>query len=535
MGARYSVMGTKLDILQEICNLAINQVRELYPNLQLMFIPHEDGRFHEVVATSEHELAQHNTGKIAQGILEKNNNRELSSFLGMAIQHEVRWLGLASNDSMLALFNINTDEFNSPKDLRRAVYHLVWHAIDLVEIRQRPEYATKFRSGPMIPKRSPMNMARLNLQADVFSGVMSTLQGEENALDVLAGQRAMDSITPVYARRAEDYPYVIAMEAAKYAYEELSVLKPVRSRYMTYARQMAREVGYAFDDKSIRQWWSFSEPAQDMAWRNMEKETVLGGAIYTSENPFVRATAHLVGDITGVTPLPSAQMGDLYNAFANLEQNGVLHREMMEKTFEDAVARGLLEESGQSLILAANRQNESLADGNILGWCANALQAAGRAFDNAILSGISPSVAARLEFEGTKDVPSWDVLQKIGTTVVEQKRSGLGGTLGNVAEICSNNQAFAPVLNSIRATMKDPNYIRKLEAANDLAMRPAAPSAAPSTPAPSAGPKVSTPAPTPSGLGLGGGSNAAMRHNAMLERVRRERQNTTKGDDDHAK
>lgn len=527
-------MGIKLGILQDICNLAIHQVRELYPNLELMFIPHEGGRFHEVVATSEHELAKHSAGKTAQSILEKNNSRELSSFLGMAIHHDVKWLGLSSSDTLLGLFNVNTDEFDDAKDMRRAVYHLVWHAIDLIEIRQRPEYAAKFRSGPMIPKRSPMNMARLNLQSDVFSGVMSALQGEEDALDILASQRAMDSILPVYARRAEDYPYVIAMEAAKYAYEELLAIKPPKNKYMSYARQMAQEIGRTFDDKSIRQWWGFSEPAQDMAWRNMEKETILGGAIYTSEDPFVRATAHLVADITGVTPLPAAQLGNLYNAYANHEQNYVLHREMMEKTFEDAVARGVKAESGQPLILAANEQNENLADGNILGWCANALQSAARAFDNALSSGASPIVAARLEFEGTRDIPTWESLKKIGEGIVDHKRTGLGATLGTIAEICHGDEAFASVLGSIRVTMKDPNYIRKLEAANDLALRPAASSAAPSAPTPKAAPQVSAPAPSAPIPGLGGGSNAAARH-AMMERMRREQQNQGKGDDDRTK
>jgi hypothetical protein len=535
-------MGIKHDILQDICSLAISQVQDLYPTLRLMFIPHEDGRLHEVVALSEHEVMRHPAGKIAQTILDKNNNRDLSSFLGLAIHQKPKWFGLASEENILALFNINIDEFSDPKDTRRAVYHLIWHAIDLLEIRQRPEYAAKFRKGPMIPKRSPMNLARLNLQADVFSAVLAGLQGEEDALDTLALKRARDSILPVHARRAEDYPFVVGLESAKYAYDAILSSKPVKSKYMRVSRQLALEIGRTYDDKSIRRWWQFSEPAQDMAWRNVSAENILGCAVFTSDDAFVRANGHLVADTSGITPTPATKLGDGYNAYASQERNQILHREMVERTFEEAIAKGVREESGQPLIAAANEQNENLAEGNILGWCAHALQAAARAFEGAHSTGISPAQAARLEFEGTKDSTPWESLKRIGESIIEKKRQGLAVTLGSIAEIANNNPAYAPVLGSIRVTMKDPGYIQKLEAANDFALRgpaanapsgPAPAAAAPKAPAPAA-PAFSMPMPMPypgPGMGMGGhSSHAAARHNAIMERLRREQQSPPDND-----
>lgn len=538
MGVRdTSKMAIKLDNLQEICNLVTRQVQELYPDLQAMFIPHAGGMFHEVVSFNEYELTKHPAGKIAQAILEKNNNKDQSSFLGMAISHQVKWFGLASNDKMLALFNINTDEFKDAKEARRTIYHLVWHAIDLIEVRRRPEYVSKFRSGPMIPKRSPMNLARLNLQADVFSAVMCALQGENDALEVLALQRANDSISMIHARRAEDYPYVIALEATQYAFKELTAIKPPRPKYMFYARQLAIEVGHTFDDTSIRQWWGFSEPGQDMAWRNFSREIILGCAVNTSDDPFVRATGHLIADISGITPLPGLKLGASYNAYATSETNKTLHREMMEKTFEEAIARGALEESGQPLLSAANAQNEGLAEGIILGWCGHALQAAARAFESAMSSGMSPTQAARLEFEGNKDSTAWEMLKKIGETIVDQKRKGFAVTLGNVAEICNDNPDFAPVLGAIRVTMKDPNYIQKLQAANDFTLHrtpalsgptPSAPT--PKGPAPQA-PAYATPAMAAPVPGLGGNNAAAAaRHRAMMDRMAKDKAQSSEED-----
>lgn len=525
-------MAVKPETLQEICNLAARQVQDLYPDMQAMFLFHSSGHFHEVVATNDHGALKHPAGKIALDILGKHNHREQSGFIGLAVQHRVKWFGLASTDSILALFNINIDEFDTPKNARRAIYHHLWHAIDLTEVRGRKEFASKFRSGPLIPKRSPMNLARLNLQADVFTSVMCGLMGEDNALDLLAHQRAQDSILPVHGRRAEDYPLVIAIESARYAYSQLAVLKPAKTKYLHYARRLAIEVGNTFDDKSIRQWWGFSEPGQDMAWRNLTPEIILGCAVNTSDNAFVRATGHLVSELTGIAPCSGTELAGTYNAYGRKEQNKLLHREIAEKTFAEAVAKGVLEESGHPLISAANQQNENLAEGIILGWCAHALQAAARAFENALSVGASPLQAAHMEFVGTNDIPTWESLTKMGDTIIEQKRQGLGVTLGTVAEIGSSHADFAPLLGSVRATMKDPEYIKKLEAANDLAIRHAGPApVAPS--APKAAPTIqyAPSAPAPNVPGLGGNAGGAARQRAHMERLRQQQKSTDTTED----
>jgi hypothetical protein len=211
--------------------------------------------------------------------------------------------------------------------------------------------------------------------------------------------------------------------------------------------------------------------------------------------------------------------------------NQLLHREIAEKTFAEAVARGVMEESSRPLSSAANEQNESLADGNILGWCANALQAAARAFESALSSGVSPVQAARMQFEGTKDLPDWGTLAKIGEGIVEQKRAGFAVTMGSVIEICGEQPGFSPILNSIKFTLKDPAYTQKLEAANDLAMRAAA-TPAPVAPTPAAPTPMTYSAPAPSGPSLGGNANVA-RQRALLEKLRREQQREK--EDDQAK
>jgi hypothetical protein len=522
-------MALKLELLEDICATTSAQVKDLYPDMELMFIVHDSGQFQDVVKTREYAVSLHPAGDIARTILERNSHRELSGFIGLAMQSKATWLGLGRKENILALFNINMGEFENLREARRMIYHLAWHAIDLYDVRQRREYAAKFRTGPLIPKRSPMNLARLNLQADIFAFIMCGLMGEEKSLHDTAMLRARNSLLPLYSSRAEDYPFMIGYETADYAYNEVSSSQPPKGKFVSFARQAALEVSQAFDDGNIRQWWGFSEPAQDMAWRNFTPETILACAINTSPDPFVRAIGHLIADFSRVAPATNTEVIKIYNSFMPQEQNKLLHREIMEQTFQDAISRGIEMESGQPLLVAANMQNESLLEGRILGWCANALQASARAFENALASGVSPAQAATLEFESTKEDASWDSIKKLGEEIIEKKRQGVAMTMNTMADFCAGNNKFAVIAGAVKATISYAPAGPALTAANDFT--PAFASPAPSSPAPK-GPAPVQPGFTaaPSGPALGGGGNQAFRQQVMAERQRLLREQGSKDD-----
>jgi hypothetical protein len=463
-------MGLRIDSVENACSLIARQVQDVYGDLTMHFIVHGKGQMNERIALSEHEVIRHPAGDTARSILRKIPKTDHSSFLGMAVALQKKLFGLSSKDHVLALFNINIDTYTDISEAKTHIYHLAWHAIDLMDIRKRPEYRRKFKSGPMIPKRSPMNLARANLQADAFAAVMQGLNGDAEALDLLAVLRGHNALIQMSEQRAEDFPYIIALEAAQFAYSELERNKIARSKYIETARHISLEVGYTFDEASIKQWWAFSEPSQDMAWRGYKPEEILGAAVFTSENPYVRATAYLVSEVTNIEPLPSHDITHAYNPFANQEKNKLLHREIMQATFEEAINLGNEEESARALLDAANSQNENLTEGRILGWCASALQAAAKAFQNAMDNGGSPLEAAQQEFDGAKAKLDWDTIKKLGDDIVSQRRQGYTVTMGNIAEICNENPAFAPILGSIKMTLNDPVYLQRLQASNDLGL-----------------------------------------------------------------
>ena len=533
--------------VKNICDTITNDVAESYPGLTLHFIVHSTGKMREAVALAEHDIITHRAGNAARAIVQKNAAGERSKFLGLAIARESQMMGFKKIDHLLGLFTINNDQFDTEDEAKAQIYLLVWHAIDLYEIRQDPVYRNKFKTGPMVPKRSPLNLSKANLQADVFAGIISVLNSSDRDVSLaklIAQKRGVMSLSQITDYKAEDFPAVIAVESCEFIIEDIIKNPPQKEDYLSVARQTSMDVGRAFDEQNIQQWWDFSIPAQDMAWRGFKKEEILGAAVNTSNDPYVRSIGYLIQELTNIEPAPSAMLEHSYNAFMDPDVNMKLHREMVDTIFEDALTKHPEDQTGRALRDAANKQNEDLTEGRILGWCAHALQDAAKAVERALTTGVSPLQAARMEFKGNRHLPDWDGLKNLGDKIVDQRRQGVAVTLGHIAEICHNNPAFSPVLDSLKITMNDPSYIQKLEAANDLAMQPAAPTMAPQAPAPKGpAPKGPAPnAPTPNipsapaaAPGLGGNNRGAQIARQRQLMAQKAREDAKANDGDSAK
>lgn len=491
--------------VESLCQKVAREVKATHETLSMFFIIHNNININEMFALAEHEIITHRSGSAAQAIIRKQANSTASSFLGMAALQEKGFLGFTSKDHGLAIMNINTDDFETPQDVILKLYHLAWHAIDLFEIRQNPNYKNKFQSGPMIPKRSELNLTKANLQADAFATILVELKGKEGAIKELSLSRAEDSLKPETNGRPENYAFIIARDACSAALAESKTEADEKVDLLTQARKASLEVGQAFDENNIKQWWDFCKPAQDMAWRGFSQEDILGAAVNTCDDPFTRSTGLLVSEVLEIEPSASNILEYTYNPFVDTERQRQVHGEIVESVFEGVISMVEETDSSRALMNAANAQNEGLSEGNILGWCANALQEAAKAFERALSSGASPLQAARMNFEGTRGETSWDMLKELGDEIVDQRRQGFAVTMGHIAEISSQNPSFAPVLSSLQMTMSDPGYTQKLEAANDLALTATAPQTpsnefAPNTPAPKGpapkGPAPEGPAPT---------------------------------------
>lgn len=456
--------------IENICLSIKTKIKKAYKNLHLHFVIHENGTFAKETTMSFNKLQDHPAGEIAKKLLKKklDDHIENSQFFGLAIAHSPQFFGLFHKRSVIAVINVNINRYDTEQNAKKDIYNLVWHALDITSLHTAPQNKADIESGIVIPKRTEMNLAKANLQADVFSGILCTLEGEDDAIQSLARVRALQSLESNIHSHPEYYPYPIAIEATEFAFREWGKQKMPSSKAISLAHQISLNVGQAFSENNIQRWWGYCQLAQDMAWRSYSPEDILGSALNLRSDPLVRATAQLILDVGDITPTTDIELAGEYNAFVDPRRNEYLHKTRAETAFDDALSIGIEQESSDPLHKVANEQNEKLTEGKILGWCASALQAAAKAFENALASGTSPEEAARDEFAAEHENTTWAAISQLGESIIEQRRLGFAITLGHIADICSQQKNLDTILGSVQKTLEDPDYVRKLAPANDL-------------------------------------------------------------------
>lgn len=517
-------MTSQLDTVSEACRAVSRQIRETYRNLHIHFIVHHGGQRREALAMSAQEILSHPAAETALHMLQKVRKSEDSSILGTTVATRHMFFGLVSQDAILSLCTINLEQFQTLKDAQRYAWHLAWHAIDAYMFHNQPE--NRFDKPEVIlRRRNAIEMAGANLRADTFSAIISALQGDLSAIRGIGTGRALSALQTRSLHNPEFYPFVLAKESCDFAVQEFLRTAPSKRKHVMLALRTASDIGRMIDNESLRHWLAFSEPAQDMAWRSFSPEDILGAAVNTSDNTSVRAIGHLVAELTGVQPTSVLNAKSIYSPFTDDAFNERLHEKAVQSVFEDVIAQGIRQRSADPFIRTANSQNESLTEGQILGWCAAALQTAGKVYQRALESGNHDyEISLRREFEGERKLTSWKELRSIGKDVIHEYRQGNIVTLGRLEQICGSDKALSSIRRAIIATTKDPQYQRKLNAAREImpeAMpRPAGPEAAPRT-------SPNIPAPTRAAApSIGMGRSGSIPASTVVQATKTASQNT---------
>ncbi|QQG37138.1 MAG: hypothetical protein HYS17_05090 [Micavibrio aeruginosavorus] len=505
-------MSLQLETVAQACQQITKQVKEHYKVLTVHFIIHHDGQRNEALGITAQEIVHHPAAQTAMRIMQQPKLSEQSSLLGIAVARTHMFMGLAWRDHLLALCNINIDHFQNIREVRQQAWHLAWHALDGYFYHEDPDGRIASSTNIIVRRRSALEMMRANLQADVLSAVMCGLQGDRDALKQIAVMRSLNAITPRSAHMPEFYPYPIAVEAVEYAVSELGKKLPSKRLMIPTALKVAREVDLATDDQTLMNWLSFCEPAQDMAWRGFSKPDILSAAINTSPDTFVRTTSHLIQELTSIKASSFIDIGEKYSPYADDEINANLHDKLIDHIFEDIIAKGLSLHSADPFIKMADKQNEDLSEGRVMGWCAAALQAAARILERTPEGDRRTEHLVRREFREHKDDSSWETLRDLSNRVIEHQREGEIITLSRLAEIAGEDKASRAIQASIQKTISNPDYQAKLEYINSPA--PQAP--APKAPALSAAPRLAMPPPGgPRGPGIGSGSRPQILQQAV--------------------
>jgi hypothetical protein len=352
---------------------------------------------------------------------------------------------------------------------------------------------------------------------------MCSIHNDTGSLKKLAFTRAINTLSLRTGYHPEEYPFPIALEATGYAIDAF-LNKPLpKKKIIPTALKIAQELGLAFDEGAIKQWLYYAIPAQDMAWRGMNKEDILSSSIYISQNTHVRSIGHLVAEITGIKPSSILDIRELYSAYGDDVYNETLHIKTIDEMFEQILEKGLESASSAPFLEEANKQNEAMLSGNMLGWCANALQKAAMIFEQSLSEGDSNAQRAHTvknAFDRAQGNTPWESLKMLGQEIVKHCRAGHNLTMGEMAELTQNKEELAAVLQSIKCTMQDPQYAAKLDSANELTqtkgLEPVNP--APSLGAPKAAPAMSVSAPAPGGsMGITAARNKLLSRNSKKQ------------------
>ena len=322
---------------------------------------------------------------------------------------------------------------------------------------------------------------------------MSYFHGDEDAPRYIAINRSLEALGTKTLHNPEFYPFAVAREAAEFAIAQANPKQIPKKRMVPTALKVANEVAGTYDEISLKNWFAFSEPAQDMAWRGFSDADILSAAINTSVNTYVRTTGYLISELTEIQPSSILKVQENYNQYADTSVNEQLHQKIIGQVFEDVIAQGLKQNSALPFMHAANNQNAALVEGKTLGWCASALHAAGVAYDMAQKRGEEAAYFAREEFEGKRSNTKWQDLKKLGKRIIKSYREGAPVAMSDMEDMTKGIDGLKNLLRSVEKTMNDPHYKQTHERSRPKPKTPAAslratmPSPIPAAPLPGPG------------------------------------------------
>lgn len=374
-----------------IANVVRRQIQDRTPDFSPVFILQEAEDKKNAVEREARLILKHPAGEKMMAFLRAGSGRSVedkrTKFIGLADYAQKYPLGFFDQHKILAVFLIHLPHFSSEFDLRSELYHLVWHALALREdylrkesrlpkLLDRPNFfqeeTYESKDGIIRPKLSAGKMFQRNLMADVFAACVQVLDGDPTAIRGVAAYRLRQTLAAREGFIAERYPYAVCHDTLEFMFENDEMISHNKKQSVRQALKIAQEIGHYYAIPATEHWKSFSQPAQHMAWVGAPAEVTLGAAIYSSDNPYVRAIADIVVDFTRLEPEIITTM-DEFNPFIAREKAMRGHHKMCM----DALRRTLLDLSmhtdASCFALEARKQDLRLRVGNPLGWCGYAL------------------------------------------------------------------------------------------------------------------------------------------------------------------
>lgn len=513
-----------LSDIEKYCANISGNIRTTFPYLELHFLIHQRGERSDQITKLLPLLKGHPAFDKAASILKfRTAGKEGTSFLGIAEGfEEASFFSLKRDKKSLAFIAIELSQYTSVEDAHLDIYACIAHMFEVLSFIESSQYKTE--TGFLLPKKSQIATSRSNLRADIYSILQLSREGIYDAPQKLAKRRSIETLTPQSSIRPEDYPFPLCLDVTQYAIENHIVSSSIinGTSQMVSLYQLANQISSCFESDNLYTWTQFANNSQTMAWSGFTASQILGAAVNTSTNPFIKSLGHMMAELTNLSPVDEEHLPHGYNPFLADEISQIRHERLVEETFEMIMIHTVEAESHLPLIRVANNQNEGLLKGKISGWCASALHAAAKAYAGAKERGIPPVQAARLEFQSAQNQSNWKSLLQIAQQSITTWRKGDAVTMGELIKWCKQMPDAKFILDSLSLTIADPSYKIRLDAASaipSLTAKFAGPSSMTSRPSP----QVISPSPsfipelTLGGGGGGGGTLTASPPSSIID------------------
>lgn len=452
-------MSLETPILQHIGNTIKRKIAEEFPELDLLFVIYKDKAWEKALESCLKESGLELDTSALRTAATKSIRTQKPVMAGLLETPAKGFPGLRKKGQSHALLFIPANAFETTDEAEQGLYTLIWESIALFERRQSGQEAfLKVEDTLILPDSPPLYQARTNMLADTFCALMRRIDGHKNAIPGLAGQRSLMSVSPTVSYKAELYPFPIATDAVKLVYKDLEPVLKMKLGPVARAVKMTHEVSDTFDDLSLRQWAAFASAAQEMAWGECCKNTILSAATYTSEDSYMRPIAYIVAEALHLEPAPPAR-SDLYNPFTDQEANERLHLKTCGSILRQTLPKALSKRSASPFYDRARQCNDNLLNNKPIGWCAGPLLEAADAFQNAMMTEDNTDerpIAQKTEdaFHAAEASTSWEQLCLANHFFMNRRRQGMQITAEKAARMLLNNEQLSKIGKIFESTLQ---------------------------------------------------------------------------------
>lgn len=446
------------------CNVVRRHIQAAFPDLTLFYIVHAENERKKSFTREASKISEHPAGEDILNFFKANPSDLLqnrSRFIGLSEFSSHGFLGFFRKQATAAVIFINHDRFSSEDNLRNHALHLAWHAIALLEDSKSDDKngAYKIEHHFITPDLDENALRHRNLLADIFSATFQILQGRNDAALQLATQRMKNTLIPEVGFIAENFPFPISIDTLEFILKEQldqsSAAK--KQKNVSQSLKITKEVGDTYKPSSIQQWESFSLPAQEMAWCGFPPEAILGCAIYSSENTYIRSIADMVAERLSVKPEIISTNTD-YNTFAENEANERLHGKKIQEKFLSVLGKIHVPEDHKFFLKEAQQQNERILHGNPIGWSAHGFIAVSKLIENTPADQFPDQIrkkAAEL-FNLVIADTSFRMLQDFAKDIFTQRRDGALVDSSTLHTMQETTEAYREIVSAIE-------YIKSIE------------------------------------------------------------------------